>query len=79
MGQRWIIDVLADLKSFAQLNDLPLLAQQLDDCTRVAVGEISEMTQSAPSSVQGNGAGTRTISGAGRNGPGFDGHTGSDC
>ena len=29
MGNDWIIDVLADLRSFAHNNELPLLAAQL--------------------------------------------------
>jgi hypothetical protein len=65
MGQRWIIDVLADLKTFAQSNDLPLLARQLDDCARVAAGEIAETSGGAPIKVQGDEAGTRTILGKG--------------
>lgn len=41
MSNTWILDVLADLKSFAVRNDLPALAEQLDDTTLVAATEIS--------------------------------------
>ena len=39
MRSDWIIDVLADLRSFAQANDLPLLAEQLDDTALLAAAE----------------------------------------
>lgn len=41
MRSDWIIDVLADLRCFAQANDLPLLAEQLDDTALIAVAEIA--------------------------------------
>lgn len=37
----WILDVLADLKSFAAANDLAALAEQLEDTTLVAAAEIA--------------------------------------
>lgn len=37
----WILDVLADLKSFAVANDLSALAEQLEDTTLVAAAEIA--------------------------------------
>jgi hypothetical protein len=40
MRNDWIIDVLADLRRFAEANDLPLLAEQLDDTALVATAEI---------------------------------------
>lgn len=42
MGRDWIIDVLADLRTFAQENDLPLLAAQLDEAGLVAEVEIAQ-------------------------------------
>ena len=45
MGHKWIIDVLADLKSFAQANDLVALADQLEQTTSVASVEISSISQ----------------------------------
>ena len=41
MRSDWIIDVLADLRSFAQANDLPLLAEQLDDTALIAAAEFA--------------------------------------
>jgi hypothetical protein len=42
MQYQWILDVLSDLKAFAQANGLPALAEQLDDTSLVAAGEISQ-------------------------------------
>ena len=41
MNDDWILDVLADLKSFAEKNDLPLLAVQLRDSHRLAAIELA--------------------------------------
>ena len=41
MGRNWIIDVLADLRSFARDNDLPLLSEQLEEAGLVAEVEIA--------------------------------------
>lgn len=41
MRNVWILDVLADLKSFARNNDMGALAEQLDDAMLVAAGEIA--------------------------------------
>ncbi len=43
MGRDWIIDVLADLRSFARENDLPLLHQQLEEAGLVAEVEIASL------------------------------------
>jgi len=48
MGHRWIIDVLADLKSFAQANDMVLLADQLEQTTTVAAAEITSNSAGMP-------------------------------
>ncbi len=48
MGHKWIIDVLADLKSFAQANDLVLLADQLEQTANVATAEISSTSLGVP-------------------------------
>ncbi len=45
MGHKWIIDVLTDLRSFAQDNDLALLADQLAQTTMVASVEIAEVSE----------------------------------
>lgn len=43
----WILDVLADLKSFADANDLPSLAEQLDDTQLIAAAEIASQLEKA--------------------------------
>lgn len=51
MAKDWIIDVLGDLRAFANDNDLPSLAHQLDEAVVVASVEIA---QAAPG-VDGHG------------------------
>lgn len=41
MKNDWILDVLADLKTFAQTNGLSALADQLEDTAFVAAAEIA--------------------------------------
>lgn len=41
MRSDWILDVLSDIKSFAIANELPLLAEHLDDIAIVALTEIT--------------------------------------
>lgn len=41
MRSDWILDVLADLKTFALSIELPVLAEQLDDTALVALAEIA--------------------------------------
>ncbi len=51
MRSDWILDVLTDLKTFATANDLPVLAEQLDDTAIVALAEIAALhdrTQGTP-------------------------------
>lgn len=50
MNKDWVLDVLADLKSFARQNDLPSLAEQLDDTIMVAAADISR-SQFSPSGM----------------------------
>ena len=45
MRNDWILDVLADLRSFAHANDLPLLAEQLDDTAHVATAEFASRNE----------------------------------
>ena len=40
MGDDWILDVLADLRSFARQNAFSALAEQLDDTIIVAAADI---------------------------------------
>jgi len=41
MQDDWILDVLADLRAFAAANQLPRLAEQLDDAALIALAEMS--------------------------------------
>lgn len=61
MGQEWIIDVLADLKTFAKQNELPLLAVQLEETALVASAEIATRVEATSPITQGDYAGTRPI------------------
>lgn len=45
MRSDWILDVLADLRSFALSNNLPALAEQLDDTAIVALAEIAALEE----------------------------------
>jgi hypothetical protein len=61
MGHEWIIDVLADLKSFAKTNDLPILAAQLEETAFVASAEIGTMVAKPSLVTRGECAGTRQL------------------
>ncbi len=50
MGHDWILDVLADLKTYARSNGMLSLAAQLDDASFVAQVEVASLTE-------GNGIG----------------------
>lgn len=52
MGRDWIIDVLADLRSFARDNDLPLLTAQLEEAGLVAEVEIASLPNKEAVQVQ---------------------------
>ncbi|MEY1554540.1 hypothetical protein AB3Y40_02805 [Yoonia sp. R2331] len=54
MGHKWIIDVLADLESFAHQNKLPILAAELGKTARVASAEIVALNEGAPIVVHGD-------------------------
>ncbi|WP_428928773.1 hypothetical protein [Marinibacterium sp. SX1] len=45
MQNDWILDVLADLKSFATANGMTTLAEQLDDATLIAAAEIASQAE----------------------------------
>ena len=60
MGNEWIIDVLADLGTLLQKNDLPLLAVQLDDTALVAMAETQRRSERALG-VRGESAETGSI------------------
>ena len=58
MGHEWIIDVLADLRSFAKTNDLPILAEQLDETALIASAEIDALTEKQSRQARGESPGT---------------------
>jgi len=70
MGQKWIIDVIADLRAFADQNGLPLLAHQLDVTSTVAQAEIATMLEGAPRAANGNERQSSTVFGDTRTGHG---------
>lgn len=47
MQNEWILDVLADLKSFARSNELTMLAEQLEDTRLIAAAEIASVASKA--------------------------------
>ena len=59
MQKDWILDVLADLRAFAMSNDLPALAEQLDDTALVALAEISQRGGNGPGQGYRDRYGTR--------------------
>lgn len=64
MGHGWIVAVLADLRTYAQANDLPRLAAALADAEGVAEGEVATGVGGTPGRARGDGAGPGTRSGA---------------
>lgn len=42
MKNKWILDVLADMRAFARTNDLPRLAEALDDTALIAAAELED-------------------------------------
>ncbi|WP_417525450.1 hypothetical protein [Marinovum sp.] len=65
MQHDWILDVLADLKTFALTNGLPALAEQLDDARIVAMAEQASSTEGSGIGIRGStteaGDGARNI------------------
>lgn len=47
MAEDWILDVLADLRRFAQLNGLPGLARQVEETALVAARELAQAGRGA--------------------------------
>ena len=52
MGQKWIIDVLADLESFASKNGLPLVADRMREAAVVAAAEIASVSEGPAGQVR---------------------------
>ncbi len=57
MGKMWIIDVLGDLRTFAELNGLETLAQELDRTSDVAKAELASSKGTAQTVLAGHVAG----------------------
>jgi hypothetical protein len=68
MGHRWIVDVLADLRTYAYMNNLHVLAQELDACARVALDQIGTDSGVSPIGVMDDAAGHHELSGRGGKG-----------
>ncbi|QBF33620.1 hypothetical protein CFI11_20730 [Thalassococcus sp. S3] len=67
MQHDWILDVLADLNTFAKANGLGALAEQLDDAKLVAATEIASLQQKAQAQAYGDtGAIGSNFGGVGR-------------
>lgn len=54
MTDRWFLDVIADMRRFAELNDLPRLAESLDDAALVAQVELAQRTVTVPAAASAN-------------------------
>lgn len=61
MKNDWILDVLADLKVFAESNDLINLANKLEETARVACSEIEPQRDDTPRDVGQYGGSSRTV------------------
>lgn len=48
MSHDWILDVLADLRRYALKNDLPKLADQVEQALRTARMELSQARRGSP-------------------------------
>ncbi|CUK06067.1 hypothetical protein PH7735_02984 [Shimia thalassica] len=69
MKYNWILDVLADLRTFAVANDLQALAEQLEEARLVAVTEIVSTVEGAGATAHGHDATTRDYTGGTRERP----------
>ena len=70
MANEWILDVIADLKAFAQDNGLPSVASGLDDLSVVAAAELASEQECVPFRVRqetGDAGHLLRANGGGRN------------
>ncbi|UWQ21665.1 hypothetical protein [Jannaschia sp. W003] len=58
MGKHWIIEVLGDLRIFADANDLPCLARRLEE---VAQGAEEEIARAAPAETEADDTADRGL------------------
>lgn len=63
MKYDWILDVLADLRTFAQSNDLKVLADQLEETRHIAAIEIVSVSETTGLVAHGDDTSTGTYSG----------------
>lgn len=56
MSKHWILDVLTDLRAYAGANDMPVLAQHLEEAALLAVAELAQTPGVRLSVVQPDGA-----------------------
>jgi len=63
MRSDWILDVLADLRTFALSIDLTALAEQLDDTAIVALAEIASLEERTQARTNGQDTTTGMHSG----------------
>ena len=54
MANDWILDVLADLRTFARENNLPQLAEGLGEASRIAAAELASRQGTGPEAVPGD-------------------------
>lgn len=60
MQNEWILDVLADLRTFARQNGLGVLAEQIDDTKLVAAAELTSKGTSPREGMTGYERATAT-------------------
>lgn len=53
METEWILDILADLRTFARENGLPALAEQIDETCLLAAVEIASTAEGQPGHERG--------------------------
>lgn len=66
MHNDWILDVLADLRSFAEENGMNRLALHLDETTLLAAAEISNGRNAATRPIKGDPAPQQMRNGLGK-------------
>jgi len=67
MAEEWMLDVLADLRAFAERNGLERTERQLDDTIRVVAGELMSLQgiarETAPRGIEYAGSVFREFAG----------------
>ena len=66
MKYDWILDVLSDLRTFAQTNDLRILADQLEETRQIAAIEIVGVSEMAGLATHGDDTKAGNYSGSTR-------------